>query len=45
MGPGSDYKNLQGNQYQIRLSKNNRVTFWVDDDKHIVKIIQVGGHT
>ncbi|MEH1840034.1 MAG: mannan-binding lectin [Nostoc sp.] len=41
----SDYKKLQGNQYQIRLSRNNRVTFLVEDDTHIVKILIVGGHT
>ncbi len=39
----SDYKNLIGNQYQIRLSQRNRVTFEIDGD--IVRILQVGGHT
>jgi mRNA-degrading endonuclease RelE of RelBE toxin-antitoxin system len=41
----SNYKRLQGNQYQIRLSQSNRVTFLVDDQNHVVKILQVGGHT
>ncbi|RCJ38861.1 hypothetical protein A6769_07425 [Nostoc punctiforme NIES-2108] len=41
----SNYKKLQGNQYQIRLSKNNRVTFLVEDDTHTVKLKIVGGHT
>ncbi|MEH2210679.1 mannan-binding lectin [Nostoc sp.] len=41
----SNYKKLQGNQYQIRLSQSNRVTFLVENDTHIVKIKIVGGHT
>ena len=39
----SDYKQLQSNQYQIRLSKKNRVTFLLEGE--VVKILQVGGHT
>ncbi len=41
----SNYKKLQGNQYQIRLSQNNRVTFIVDNQSKVVYILQVGGHT
>jgi mRNA-degrading endonuclease RelE of RelBE toxin-antitoxin system len=41
----TDYKRLQGNQYQIRLSQGNRATFTVDNNTHVVKILQVGGHT
>jgi mRNA-degrading endonuclease RelE of RelBE toxin-antitoxin system len=41
----SDYKCLQGNQYQIRLSQHNRATFLVDDTTQTVTILQVGGHT
>jgi Mannan-binding protein len=39
----ADYKRLSGNQYQIRLSQGNRVTFLVEG--YTVKILQVGGHT
>ena len=39
------YENLQGDQYQIRLSKANRATFTVDDDNERVTFLQVGGHT
>jgi len=41
----TDYKLLQGNQYQIRLSQGNRVTFTLDPAAQVVKILQVGGHT
>jgi len=41
----ADYKRLQGDQYQIRLSQRNRATFLVDNVHHIVTILQVGGHT
>jgi mRNA-degrading endonuclease RelE of RelBE toxin-antitoxin system len=41
----TDYKKLQGNQYEIRLSQRNRVTFTVDDKNHVVTILQAGGHT
>jgi mRNA-degrading endonuclease RelE of RelBE toxin-antitoxin system len=41
----TDYKLLTGNQYQIRLSQGTRVTFQVDAANHVVKILQVGGHT
>jgi hypothetical protein len=34
---GADYKKLQGNQYQIRLSEGNRATFLIQDKK--VKIL------
>jgi mRNA-degrading endonuclease RelE of RelBE toxin-antitoxin system len=44
-GPGADYKCLQGDQYQIRLSQGNRATFTVDNDARTVTILQVGGHT
>lgn len=44
-GWDSNYKQLQGNQYQIRLSQKNRVTFTVDYDTHVVTMIAVGGHT
>lgn len=42
-GWDSQYKNLTGNQYQIRLSKNNRATFTVVGTT--VTMLQVGGHT
>ena len=42
-GWDSQYKNLQGDQYQIRLSRNNRATFTVVGDT--VTMLQVGGHT
>jgi mRNA-degrading endonuclease RelE of RelBE toxin-antitoxin system len=43
----ADFKvlNKKINQYQIRLSHKNRVTFLVDHDSHTVTILQVGGHT
>jgi hypothetical protein len=44
-GWDSDYKNLSGDQYQIRLSRRNRVTFTVDHGNQLVTILQVGGHT
>jgi hypothetical protein len=41
------YKLLKGtrDQYQIRLSQQNRATFIVDNAHHKVTILQVGGHT
>ncbi|GEM_PF-2063546 len=44
---GANYKKLQGtkDQYEIRLSKGTRATFRVDDNNHVVKILEVGGHT
>jgi mRNA-degrading endonuclease RelE of RelBE toxin-antitoxin system len=44
-GWDSDYKNLLRNQYQIRLSQDNRVIFLVDRKNTIVRILEVGGHT
>lgn len=44
-GWGSDYKCLQGDQYQIRLSRNNRATFTVNTNTEVVTMLQVGGHT
>ena len=41
----SNYKCLQGDQYQIRLSRGSRATFQVDTDGQIVTVLQVGGHT
>lgn len=41
----TDYKNLTGDQYQIRLSQGTRVTFRVRDSLNLVEILQVGGHT
>ena len=43
----ADFKvlNQKTGQYQIRLSKANRVTFLIDNTNHTVKILQVGGHT
>lgn len=41
----SDYKNLIGDQYQIRLSQGSRVTFRVSTTNNTVSILQVGGHT
>jgi RHS repeat-associated protein len=32
-------------QYQIRLSKKARATFWVDESTKTVNVIRVGGHT
>ena len=40
-----DYKVLSGSQYQIRLSGKMRATFLVDEDKEVVTVKQVGGHT
>lgn len=42
---GADFKNLQDDQYQIRLSRGNRVTFTIDENDKVVTILQVGGHT
>ena len=44
---GANYKRLQGtkDQYEIRLSKGTRATFLVNDKNHVVKILEVGGHT
>jgi hypothetical protein len=44
-GWDSNYKHLQGDQYQIRLSQSNRATFTVDTTHHVVKMLAVGGHT
>ena len=41
----TQYKRLQGNQYQIRLSQKDRATFKIDRANHVVIILQVGGHT
>ena len=41
----SNYKKLQGNQYQIRLSQGCRATFTVNDTTQVVTMLQVGGHT
>jgi len=41
----TDYKLLQGDQYQIRLSQGNRVTFTVNPTSQVVTILQVGRHT
>ncbi|MGR4975633.1 RHS repeat-associated core domain-containing protein [Pseudomonas sp. LARHCG127] len=38
-------KKLTGQQYQIRLSKGERVTFEIQEKARIVRILQVGGHT
>ena len=40
----SDYKNLVGNQYQIRLSLANRATFMVNNATQVVTMTAVGGH-
>lgn len=40
-----DYKNLFGDQYQIRLSYNNRATFRVLEGAQVCQVLQVGGHT
>lgn len=40
-----DYKNLSGNEFQIRLGGKNRVVFEVDDENEVVTVLQVGGHT
>ncbi|SDJ51067.1 RHS repeat-associated core domain-containing protein [Pseudomonas abietaniphila] len=39
----SSYTEVQ--QYQIRLSKKARATFWVDESTKTVNVIRVGGHT
>lgn len=44
-GWDSNYKNLTGQQYQIRLSQKNRATFTVDPKAQRVTMLQVGGHT
>jgi hypothetical protein len=41
----SDYKNLTGDQYQIRLSQANRATFLVNNTTQVVTMTAVGGHT
>jgi hypothetical protein len=44
----TDYKefgNTKIRQGQIRMSQGKRVTFEVNDNTQVVKIIQVGGHT
>ena len=41
----SSYKNLQGTQWQIRLSEGNRATFTVDDKSQTVTMLAEGGHT
>jgi hypothetical protein len=44
-GWDSEYKRLAGEEYQIRLSRGNRVVFLVNAASQTVKIMQVGGHT
>ena len=44
-GWDSNYKNLAGDQYQIRLSLKNRATFAVNNQAQVVTMLQVGGHT
>jgi hypothetical protein len=44
-GWDSNYKNLKGDQYTIRLSQANRASFLVDDATNTCTILQVGGHT
>jgi hypothetical protein len=44
-GWDGQYKLLQGNQFQIRLSQGNRATFTVDSTHQVVKMLAVGGHT
>jgi hypothetical protein len=41
----TDYKNLQGDQFQIRLSGDKRATFTVDKNAEVCTILEVGGHT
>ncbi|WP_459246671.1 hypothetical protein [Streptomyces youssoufiensis] len=41
----ANYKKLQGDQYQIRLSGGSRATFLVQEATMTVKVLQVGGHT
>ncbi len=48
--PRADYKQLRGDQYQIRLSGNHRATFRVieaprDKTSGTVQVLEVGGHT
>lgn len=47
VGWDSNYKKLRGtrDQYEIRLSQGNRATFLVDDERKIVTMEAVGGHT
>ncbi|MGW4393993.1 RHS repeat-associated core domain-containing protein [Amycolatopsis nivea] len=40
-----NYKQLSGNQFQIRLGGKQRATFRVLDDEKRVEMIQLGGHT
>lgn len=40
----TNYKRINGDRFQIRLSQKNRVTFLVKEDNKEVKILQVGGH-
>ena len=40
---GSNFKKLGGNQFSIRLSKGNRVTFRLEDNEVVIQ--EVGGHT
>jgi hypothetical protein len=44
-GWDSNYKQLVGDQYQIRLSQANRATFRVNEAAQRVTMLQVGGHT
>ncbi len=44
-GFDSDYEQLAGNQFQIRLGGGQRMTFFVNRDAKTVRIHQVGGHT
>ena len=41
----ANYKRLQDNQFQIRLSGSNRATFTVDETTKTVTMLQVGGHS
>lgn len=48
MAGDTDYKNLQGNQFQIRLSQSARATFLVEDaggGNGTVVMLELGGHT
>ena len=40
-----NYKHLDGDRYQIRISQRYRVFFTVDEPNKVVTILQVGGHT
>jgi mRNA-degrading endonuclease RelE of RelBE toxin-antitoxin system len=44
---GANFKQLsaKANQYQVRLSQGERVSFQIDESTSTVKILQVGGHT